>query len=349
MAQSRPATAGEDDTAALLQPRELRAFVEIAPPTLTLESAILMAPSAARNFLPRLVRATREFFFTLMPWIWKYSRQKALRDFIAAVVVVALLIPQAISYGALAGVRPANGLYSSIVPSFVAGILTTTGQLQWGIVAPTSILANSMGHAVTSAPEQSDGFIAVQVRLWVQGSGVVCVCACPSLPGFSRPTAPLSACCAAQVQLAFVAGVVLLALALFRMAWIADLISQPVIFGFSYGSALLIIASQLKALLGISYSPPEQSFGPRLVRAFQVGSGRACGNGHPAAAPPPSHSRESCRLLGVEHWDRERGLSLDRHRLAPRAPLCERHQDPEATCPGLPCCWHWRRRCCCPC
>jgi SulP family sulfate permease len=44
---------------------------------------------------------------------------------------------------------------------------------------------------------------------------------------------------------------------------------MPIISGFTYGSGCLIVASQVADLLGISYSPAENYFGPRLLRAAQ--------------------------------------------------------------------------------
>ena len=197
MALAPSAFTVDDEDVNLLQPRDYRAFVEVTPPTRSLGAVLLSYLANLRGSLPLYARALYTFFCTLMPWVRSYDLKKAGRDLTAACVVTALLIPQTISYGNLVGVKPANSLYAAVLPIFVAAILTSTGKLQWGLVAPTSILANSMGRAITSAPDKSPEFIAV------------------------------------QVQLALTSGIILLAMFTFRMAWIADLISQPVILGFS--------------------------------------------------------------------------------------------------------------------
>jgi SulP family sulfate permease len=54
--------------------------------------------------------------------------------------------------------------------------------------------------------------------------------------------------------LAFVSGVVLLAMGVFRLGFLANFLSHPVIAGFITASGVLIAASQLKHILGISAS-----------------------------------------------------------------------------------------------
>ena len=53
------------------------------------------------------------------------------------------------------------------------------------------------------------------------------------------------------VWLALLSGGIQLALGAARAAWVLNLVSSPVLAGFSQGAALLIIASQIPALLGL--------------------------------------------------------------------------------------------------
>jgi len=169
------------------------------------------------------------------PWLRGYSRAKFARDAVAALVVLTLIIPQCMSYAVLTGVPTVYGLYSSILPLVVVGLVTGSTTQQPGIVAPMAITAISIGRQL-APPGVLEGSAA-----------------------FAR----------IQVQLAFASGAVALAMWALNLAWVTELLSQPVITGFSYGSAGLIIASQVADLLGIAYKPSEIYFGPRLARAGQ--------------------------------------------------------------------------------
>jgi hypothetical protein len=116
-----PLNDGDEDAVLLLPPRELRAFTEIAPRAWTRNSVVPFIVSGVRQATPRLARGTRDFVCSLMPWIRTYSLRIMARDLLAALVVVALLVPQGLSYGLLNGVNPGNGLYASIFPVFITG------------------------------------------------------------------------------------------------------------------------------------------------------------------------------------------------------------------------------------
>ena len=168
------------------------------------------ALTATRVRAPRLPR--------LLEWLPSYSLSKLGRDLSSALVVTTLLVPQSMSYARLAGARVEAGLYSSIVPLFAYGLLTTAASMQFGIVAPTSILANSIVTGLVppgAGGEGSDAFAHM------------------------------------HGQLAFASGAVLAGMSLLQLGWLAHFISGPVIVGFTWGSALLIIASQLADLLGL--------------------------------------------------------------------------------------------------
>ena len=166
----------------------------------------------------------------LLPWLKTYSRHKFFRDLMAACVVATVLVPQSMSYALLAGVDPVYGLYSAVLPMFTYGLLTSSSSIATGPVAPTAILMSGMIHDFTGAEERS----AVFTR--------------------------------AMLQLTFASGLVLTAMVLLRLGWVADMLSFPVISGYTSGAACIIIASQLSDLFGIPV-PKERDFFKRLQRA----------------------------------------------------------------------------------
>ncbi|WP_242489978.1 SulP family inorganic anion transporter [Noviherbaspirillum cavernae] len=151
-------------------------------------------------------------FFPFLRWP-RPTLSSLQRDAWAGITVGLVLIPQAIAYATLAGMPPQTGLYAALLPS-VIGIL-------WG-----------------SSPLLGVGPVAL-TSLLVFGS-------------LSSLAAPTSAqWVALAIWLSLYAGAIQFLLGAFRLGQIASLVSQPVITGFVNAAALLIIASQVPALLGL--------------------------------------------------------------------------------------------------
>jgi len=75
-----------------------------------------------------------------------------------------------------------------------------------------------------------------------------------ALTGAAVATVPHEQATAAATTLAMLVGVLLLAAAAFRLGWVADFISHPVLAGFKAGTGLLIASGQLGKVLGIEQS-----------------------------------------------------------------------------------------------
>ena len=195
-----------------------RAFVEVLPPALTFKSSLHAAIGAATRFV-RIRRSD----FAILRWAPTYNLHLLRVDGIAAMVVGTMLLPQAMAYALLAGLPPQYGLYSSIFPSFLYGVITTCGVLAPGPVASSSILIAAQVRGLTSAAPLSAEWIAT------------------------------------ALQLSAVVGVVQLVLGLLRFGAVARLLSYPVMAGFTAAAAILIILSQAPGMLGIPSPPPADS------------------------------------------------------------------------------------------
>lgn len=149
------------------------------------------------------------------------------RDAIAGISVSLVLIPQAVAYAELAGLPPIHGLYASILPLLAAAYFASSPWLQTGPVAMTSILV--LGALSALAVPGSDNYIALAALL------ALCV------------------------------GIARIAIGLARAGFVVYLMSQPVLNGFTSAAALLIISTQLPALLGI-----QTSHGDFLGKLFEV-------------------------------------------------------------------------------
>ncbi|MBA4266722.1 MAG: sodium-independent anion transporter, partial [Comamonadaceae bacterium] len=149
----------------------------------------------------------------VLHWGRSYSRDTFVSDGVAALIVTIMLIPQSLAYAMLAGLPPEVGLYASVAPLIFYAIFGTSRVLAVGPVAVVSLMtAAAIGqHAVPG----SDAYWAVAITL------------------------------------AFLSGVLLLAMGLLRLGFLANFLSHPVISGFISASGILIAASQLKTLMGV--------------------------------------------------------------------------------------------------
>lgn len=149
-------------------------------------------------------------------WLPDYNRQTAAQDGVAAIIVTIMLIPQSLAYAMLAGLPPEVGLYASILPLVAYALFGTSRTLAVGPVAVASLMTAAAASEIAAA-----------------GSAEYLT---------------------AAILLATLSGGFLVLMALFKLGWIASLLSHPVVSGFITASGLLIAASQLKHLLGLPLS-----------------------------------------------------------------------------------------------
>lgn len=153
-------------------------------------------------------------YLPIMTWGRTYNRSAFTNDMVAALIVTIMLIPQSLAYALLAGLPPEAGLYASILPIILYAIFGTSRALAVGPVAVVSLMtAAALGNIVDQ--------------------GTV---------GYAM----------AALSLAFLSGAMLLAMGLFRLGFVANFLSHPVIAGFITASGIIIAASQLKHIFGIS-------------------------------------------------------------------------------------------------
>ncbi|MCH9697264.1 MAG: STAS domain-containing protein [Gammaproteobacteria bacterium] len=146
-------------------------------------------------------------------WLRGYTRKDFGSDCFAGLITAILLVPQGVAYAMLAGLPAQVGLYASILPPLVY-VLTGTSRTM--SVGPVSIAA-------------------------------IMIAAALSAPDVARLGDPLGS----AIILAAESGLILLLMALFRMGTLVNFISHPVLTGFTSGAALLIVGSQIPALLGL--------------------------------------------------------------------------------------------------
>lgn len=155
-------------------------------------------------------------------WLRNYRREDASPDLVAGLTLTVLFIPQGLAYAVIAGMPPITGLYAAVVALVVYALSGTSSHLSYGPAAILSLLT------ATAVGPLADGDVARFVAL--------------------------------AGALAVIVGVMLLVLGALRAGTVVDLISHPVIVGFTAAAGIVIALSQARDLLGIDVARSERAF-----------------------------------------------------------------------------------------
>ena len=142
-----------------------------------------------------------------------YNRNWLKADLVAGVTVFAILVPSCLAYGELAGFEPVIGLYAALVAMIAYALFGSSRQL---IVGP-------------------DATIAILIALIVA----------PLALGDSARYAALAAALTILIGLTCLIG------GYFKLGFVADFLSKPILTGYITATALIVIVSQLGKIFGI--------------------------------------------------------------------------------------------------
>lgn len=136
-----------------------------------------------------------------------------MRETLGGVTLLAIAVPLNIGYSQIAGLPPSAGLYALILPAVVYALMASSRQV---IASPdaaaAALVASSVGGLAVAG---SAGFVSL-----VLAQAIIC-------------------------------GVLLLIAAVFRLGFLANFLSKPILIGFVGGLALDILVSQIAKMLGV--------------------------------------------------------------------------------------------------
>lgn len=150
----------------------------------------------------------------MLPFLrWPRPAAALLRgEALAGLTVGLMIIPQGVAYAQLAGMPLVTGIYASMLPALIAVLFSASARLSVGPTALTSLMIYaSLSPLATPASPQ-----------WVE----------------------------LAVWLALLSGLLQVVLGVARFGWLLNLVNSPVLMAFTQGAAVLIISSQLPAMLG---------------------------------------------------------------------------------------------------
>ncbi|HEY7184969.1 MAG TPA: SulP family inorganic anion transporter [Vicinamibacterales bacterium] len=152
-----------------------------------------------------------------LEWFASHDRPWLRYDIVAGLTASAVVVPQAMAYGGIAGLPLAIGLYTALVPLVVYAFVGTSRVLS---VTTTSTIAILTANALQEiAPRGTDDSLIL-----------------------------------ATGTLACLVGIMLLAASVLRLGVVASFISEPVLAGFKAGVGLTIVVDQIPKLLGVHFT-----------------------------------------------------------------------------------------------
>jgi len=154
-------------------------------------------------------------WFPFLAWP-RLTPALARSEMLAGVTVGLMLLPQGVAYAILAGMPLVTGIYAALLPSLVAVLWGATPRLGVGPTALTSLLIGA------------------------------------SLAGMAEPGSAQWVMLAAWMSI--MAGAVQWLLGALRSGWLVNLVTSPVLNGFTQAAGILILLSQLPDLLGLRSS-----------------------------------------------------------------------------------------------
>ena len=165
-------------------------------------------------------------------------------EIVAGLTVSLVIVPQGVAYAALAGMPLIAGIYASFLPALIAVLFSGSPRLSVGPTALSSLLVGA------------------------------------SLAGLAEPGSLHWVALAAW--LALMSGALQLALGAGRFGWILNIVSSPVLAGFTQAATVLIVLSQLPTLIGMQshwsdglgalrVDAPAAAFGLLSLTALVVG------------------------------------------------------------------------------
>jgi hypothetical protein len=217
----------------------------------------------------------------------------------------AAFVEDVFGLAALAGLRPEQGMYAAALAPVATALISSSPYLQAGPTAMTSLL--TLGALTAMAMPFTDGYIALAALL------------------------------------ALVVGVARIIIGILRAGVVSYLMSQPVVAGFTAAAGVLIVLSQVPAVLGVEVGPRT----PSSRRSRRSGI-PALGSFSPPSSRPPlcswssaaeestSCSRASSQPPGWP-WPSAWSLTTAGRPSARCDRVCRRYQ---SACPGA------RRRTC---
>uniref|UniRef100_A0A8C0ED10 Solute carrier family 26 member 1 n=1 Tax=Bubo bubo TaxID=30461 RepID=A0A8C0ED10_BUBBB len=173
-------------------------------------------------------------FLPVLRWLPKYQWKEYIwGDVMSGLVIGIILVPQAIAYSLLAGLKPIYSLYTSFFANIIYFLMGTSRHVSVGIFSLISLMVGQV----------------------VDRELLLCGKECYAI--------------GIATALTFVAGVYQVLMGIFRLGFVSMYLSESVLDGFATGASLTILTAQVKYLIGIKI-PRSQGHGMLVITWINI-------------------------------------------------------------------------------
>lgn len=152
--------------------------------------------------------------FPILNWLPNYKTTFLRGDLLAGLTIGIILIPQGIAYAIIAGLPPIYGLYTALIPQL---IYTIFGTSRWMSTGPTALDSLILASSISALAIVGNEHYIVTV-----------------------------------LAITLLTGIFQLILGVFKLGFIMNFVSKPVLTGFVTAAAVIIALSQFRDLFGIN-------------------------------------------------------------------------------------------------
>lgn len=208
-----------------------------------------LSQKVKRKFLSCCACTPLSLLYSLFPilhWLPRYRvREQLVNDVIAGFTVSIMHIPQGLAYGVLAHAGAINGLYVSAFPALVYFFMGTSRHVSVGTFAVVSLLSASAVVDMGVPSTEEFGSAVNNTEQTRMGEGV-----------YEIPPTNMEVLTA----LAIVVGIVQLLMGMLHLGILSIFMSEPMVSGFTTGTAVQVVVSQLKSLFDVNIGPHTGMF-----------------------------------------------------------------------------------------
>jgi len=169
-------------------------------------------------------------YIPALDWLPVYRFAWLRHDLLAGLTTAAVVIPQAMAYATLAGLPLEVGLYAALTPMVAYALLGTSRVLSVSVTSTISLLTAVVLRTTISSTNPGDVLVAAGT-------------------------------------LAVLVGLLLILAGIFKLGFLANFISTPVLAGFKAGIGMVILVGQIGKALG--FSVPRGSFLTTLLETVR--------------------------------------------------------------------------------
>ncbi|KAE8631099.1 hypothetical protein XENTR_v10001079 [Xenopus tropicalis] len=192
-------------------------------------------------------------FFPVLRWLPKYDfKENTWGDVMSGLIIGIILVPQAIAYSLLAGLKPIYSLYTSFFANIIYFLMGTSRHVSVGIFSLISLMVGQVVDREVQLAgfdldddavplinnfNMSDMNITRAINISLGLVDIECGKECYAI--------------SIAAILTFTAGVYQVLMGIFRLGFLSMYLSEPMLDGFATGASLTILTAQVKYLLGL--------------------------------------------------------------------------------------------------